>query len=64
MIPSQPRLLTWCSPYLVSSGGKCMHSVVKVKKKKKNDSHVSIKYPNKHALTAVKLCDSKCSVCP
>lgn len=28
-----------------------MHSVVKVKKKKKkNDSHISIKYPNMHSL--------------
>lgn len=50
MIPSQPRPLTQCSPYLVSSGSKCMHSVVKVKKKKKNDSHISIKYPNMHSL--------------
>lgn len=49
MIPSQPRPLTQCFPYLVSSGSKCMHSVVKVKKEK-NDSHASIKYPNMHSL--------------
>lgn len=44
MIPSHPRLLTQCSPYLVSSGGKCMHSVMKGTKK--NDYPVTIKYPN------------------